>query len=418
MYHEEHANPREGLGRYALRCALTALSLALGASPLALLLVYLPGMSVSALVIALSGLLFGFAAALLPGRARLGCAIPGALFSFALGMLGMLRTNLAPCVGLGLLGSAFALSLPLLRDGGLPSTFALVLAVLHAFMPLGARLAGIESLPLFPLACAYLIVFLLNTNAQSLRAQCSSHQQRPAQSMRTGNTLLTIVLFLLCVLVSQFSALREAFETAVQQLLHWIVRFFSALIPDPVDATGGGGGSADLDMSGLGQGETAAIWKILEYVGYAIAFVAVVALCIWLCTRIYKLLRAVAGHIRAFMSRYAQSLKADYVDQTEDLSGWGEIGQTLRDRANSWSARLKPIRWESLDNRARIRAAYTAVLRREKKPDSSRTARETLLSGANTGKSDASQLCQSYERARYSDHPITDAEAENARRAL
>ena len=74
---------------------------------------------------------------------------------------------------------------------------------------------------------------------------------------------------------------------------------------------------------------------------------------------------------------------------------------------------------ESIEEaRARVRAAYTAVLRREKKPDASRTARETLLSGASTGKSDAAQLCGSYERARYSDHPITDAEAENARRAL
>lgn len=412
-------SPLNGFGRYALECVWTALSLALGVSPLILLLTHLPEMSAAYAYIPLAGLTLGLAGALLPSRVRLLCAMLGAAASLALGALAMLSTGLIACIGLGIVGAACALVLPTFRNGGLPSTFSMVLAVLHALMPLGARLAGAASPPLFPFACAYLIVFLINTNSQSLRAQCSSHQQRPAQSMRLGNTVLTVVLFALCLLVSQFGALREAFETLAQDIVVLILRIIAALVPDQAEVSGGeGGGVGGSELGGLPAGETAAIWIMLERVGFVIAIIAIIALVVWLATRIYKLAKIVARYIREIMGRYAQSLKADYVDQTEDLSGWGEIGKTLQDKASGWAARLKPIHWESLDNRERIRAAYTAVLRREKKPDASRTARETLLSGANTGKCDAQALCDSYERARYSEHPITDAEAENARRAL
>ena len=143
-----------------------------------------------------------------------------------------------------------------------------------------------------------------------------------------------------------------------------------------------------------------------------------VALALWLLRRMYALLKAVFGHVRQWLARYAHALRDDYVDQTEDLSGWGELGKALRQKAGRAAARLRPVPWNALDNRERVRAAYAAVLRREKAPDAARTARETLLTGARAGQSDAAQLCQSYERARYSEHPITDAEAENARRAL
>ena len=408
---------RDGFGRYALRCAWTALSLGLGLSPLVLLLTHLPGMSVGACVIALCGLAAGLAGALLPGRFRPLCIAAGVAVSAAIAVWRLLVSAQIAYAGLGAIGIACALLVPILRENGLPSTLAMGLAALHALMPLLARLAGV-TLPLFLFASAYLVVFLINVNDQSLRAQCSSHQQRPAQSMRIGNRVLTVVLFGLCLIISQFDTLRRAFETLVQTVLLLIIRILSRLIPQPVESAGGGGGAGDMDFGGLAQGETALIWKILERVGVVITVIAVIALIIWLSGRIFKLLKAVWGHIRAFLNRYAQSLRTDYTDQTEDLSGWGEIGQSLRDKASGWAARLRPIHWDALDNRARVRAAYTAVLRREKKPDASRTARETLLSGASTGKSDAAQLCGSYERARYSDHPITDAEAENARRAL
>lgn len=402
-----------------LRCAWTTLTCLLGVSPLAMLFLYLPGMSVGAIVIALPGLICGFAAMLSPAALRLILALSGAAASLCAGIMTQLSTGLLAFVGVGALGALISLVLPVLREEGIPPAVGLGLAILHAFMPLGVRLAEVATdPPLFPFACAFLIVYLVNTNAQSLQSQCSSHQQRPAQSMRMGNVALTLLLFLLVLLISQFAVLREGFETLMQQLVLLILYLISKLAPGGSDAGGGGGGGADMDLSGLGTKETAEIWKYLEYAGIVVAIIAFLALFIWLMVRIFKLLKVIWGHIRAFMNRYARSLKTDYVDQTEDLSGWGELGKSLRDQVGRAAARFKPIHWESLDNRERIRAAYTAVLRREKKPDFTRTARETLLSGASTGKSDANALCDSYERARYSDHDITDSEAENAKRAL
>lgn len=402
-----------------LRCLWTTLVLTLGAAPLALLFAYLPGMPNAAAFLPLIGVAFGFIGAIVPGKLRLLFALSGAVASIALGATAMLSTQLYPYIGLGILSALLSLTLPVLREDGMPTTLGMALTVVQALMPLVVKIVGtVGNPPLLLISSFYLIVYLINTNMQSLQAQCSSHQQRPAQSMRLGNLLLTIVLFLLVLLISQFALLRDAFESFMQSLILLILYLISKLVPGNSDAGGGGGGGADMDLSGLGTKETAEFWKYLEYIGIVVAVVAVIALLIWFSIRVYKLLKVVWGHIRAFMNRYAQSLKTDYVDQTEDLSGWGEIGKSLRDQLGRAAARFKPIHWESLDNRERIRAAYTAVLRREKQPDLARTARETLLSGANTGKSDVQTLCDSYERARYSEHPITDAEAENAKRAL
>lgn len=402
-----------------LRCLWTTLTLTLGAAPLALLFAYLPGMPNVAAFLPLIGVLFGFVGAIVPGKLRLLFALSGAGASIALGVTSMLSTQLYPYIGLGILGALLALTLPVLREDGMPTTLGMALTVIHALMPLVVKVAGaVGNPPLLLVSSFYLIVYLVNTNMQSLQAQCSSHQQRPAQSMRLGNLVLTIVLFLLVLLISQFALLRDAFKSFMQSLILLILYLISKLAPGNSDAGGGGGGGSGMDLSGLGTKETSEFWKYLEYIGIVVAIVAILALLIWFSIRVYKLLKVVWGHIRAFMNRYAQSLKTDYVDQTEDLSGWGEIGKSLRDQLGRAAARFKPIHWESLDNRERIRAAYTAVLRREKQPDLARTARETLLAGANTGKSDAQALCDSYERARYSEHPITDAEAENAKRAL
>ena len=201
---------RDGFGRYALLCAWTALSLGLGLSPLVLLLTHLPGMSVGACVIALCGLAAGLAGALLPGRFRPLCIAAGVAVSAAMAVWRLLVSAQIADAGLGAIGIACALLMPILRENGLPSTLAMGLAALHALMPLLARLAGV-TLPLFLFASAYLVVFLINVNDQSLRAQCSSHQQRPAQSMRIGNRVLTVVLFGLCLIISQFDTLRRAF---------------------------------------------------------------------------------------------------------------------------------------------------------------------------------------------------------------
>ena len=169
------------------------------------------------------------------------------------------------------------------------------------------------------------------------------------------------------------------------------------------------------ELGAMEAGDPALLWVIMEKVAYALLAVMVVVFLYLLAKRIPRLLRRLRDKLRSWLSGYIDTLNADYSDESESLSGRGDaLVQKVRARLR----RLRPPpKWRDMDNRLRVRSVYTRLLRSHPIPCDV-TARDAIGNALPVKRADSRLLAESYDRARYSDHPITDEDAANAKRAL
>ena len=130
-------------------------------------------------------------------------------------------------------------------------------------------------------------------------------------------------------------------------------------------------------------------------------YVFAVLLAIALFFLIRRFVLWVRRWTRARMEALEGAEIGDYVDEIEDVREKRERTGSRRRSRRGGSAVTDP--------RARIRMRYRGFIVRQRAWDPGMTARETLSDA------DAAEL---YERARYSPHPVTDAEAERFAQAL
>lgn len=268
----------------------------------------------------------------------------------------------------------------------------------------------------FAIACAYLVLLAFYVNAASLRDQCAARAQRPASGMRIGNALMCAVYLAAVFFIAQFERIKQTFISAMQAIGRLIGRLLALFTPESAPESLGG---AKMDFGALGgeAAEPSLFVQILEKIAYLLAILAAVAALYFLMRRLSVLLRKLYRRVSALLRQYFSALSVDYTDEDEAISSWGELSHTLTLRARKMLQRARPRAWRDMDNRERVRSVYARVRATRADLPASCTAREALEQ-LPLKHADVAQFAQSYDRARYSEHPITDSEAENARRAL
>lgn len=242
----------------------------------------------------------------------------------------------------------------------------------------------------------------LSINRSSMDDASMGRQKIPA-SMRRLNTLLTGGLLAVTLLISAIPAIKRWLEQAWDVLMVMLLRFLSWLAQLlPQSAPAGDGPVEPADMSGFGDAaaEPSLLAVILEKVAFAIAAIAAVILAVFALRFLYRQLKKLARRVMDMMRRYAAAATEDYDDEITDTREDGERGRNMPLQA--LRRRLALGDDKSLPPAERIRRRYARLRLKHADWQDSRTARETLPE-------DAARL---YERARYSEHPITGEDAD------
>lgn len=245
----------------------------------------------------------------------------------------------------------------------------------------------------------FLTIALLTLNRFGLDASMPEGKGVP-EIIRRKNRLLVWLMLGAALLISLIPALGRLLDTLwnwLRQAVAAVIRWLLALLPQPVtDATSGAGG-ADYTFSMGEAAQPSALMLWLERILLGIAAVACVLLLLWVLRVLWKKLCQLVRWLTERLQRYAASTAEDYVDEVQDTRVQGEE----RFARNARRRRISSRELAALPPRQRIRARYAILRSRHPEWPGSHTARQTL--------SDAS--AQIYERARYSDHEISEQDA-------
>lgn len=249
---------------------------------------------------------------------------------------------------------------------------------------------------------AYLALMMLSLNRSSMDAASMGRQRIPVH-MRRRNVALTLGFLALVVLVAAAPAVIAAVETAWDWILRtvsWIIAWLSQFLPEG-SSGGGGGGAGGMDLTGLGEGEgPSPLLQLLEKIAYVVAMIAAAVLLFLALRFLYKKLKILLKFLWARLTEYASSASEDYEDEVTDTREDGE-----RERTNIFDRLKKRMAFvdeKKLTPAQRIRYRYLRLMYKHEDWHAGQTARETLPE-------DAAAL---YERARYSEHPVSEDDAE------
>jgi len=294
--------------------------------------------------------------------------------------------------------------------------FGGVLHIIAQFLK-KVELLQIAAAPLSWIFVAYLIAFLFSYN----RSMLDDTGPSTVKTLLTQNRKLLAVFCGLSLLVANIravgSAIRAAITWVITAVVNAILWLFSFMQPEEEAVESAGTGDIGSLLGVEEAAEQSLFSRIMEIVLITVAMLAAAVLLFFFFKYIGKLLRKLMAVIKERLVLFRQRIAADYDDQSESLMDWGEMRKTAAARFARARQRLLPTRWEKLSPAQTVRRVYKLLLRRTEDPDPSRTAREMIASGALRLPGDAAAPAASlYDRARYSTHPISQAEADELRR--
>lgn len=254
---------------------------------------------------------------------------------------------------------------------------------------------------LFGTFVMFLGLAMLCANRVSIGSASMGRQRVPA-SMRRWNTLLTLGLLALVLLLAAapgiaraLRALWEGLKAAIRAAFHLLF----ALIPKGGETPPEPDGAVPSMFGMMDEMAEPAAWvTAVERVAQAVVLL-MLAVGAWRLLRlIYRRARVLLRRLIERLGRFAAAAGEDYIDEVTDTrrETGGErtaLRRRFRQRIDWGQGNLPP--------RERIRHRYLRLKRKHPEWQASLTAREALPG-------DPAEL---YERARYSDHEITEAEA-------
>ena len=243
-------------------------------------------------------------------------------------------------------------------------------------------------------------LMLLYLNRISLNLAVNGKQAVPA-SMRRKNMLLTFALLGVTLLIAALPAVARAVGRVWQwfkMLLIAVIQWLYGLFPeDSVTGTesGGSGGFPAVEAS-----EPSILAVILEKIMVVVVMTAVAVLAVFALRILWRKIRVLLRRLWAQLNAYLASSTEDYEDEIADTREDGAAERSAR-RSRRRMPRRR-VNEGALKPAERIRYRYLMAWMRHPEWTPERTARENLSEGA----------AQLYERARYSDHEISQQEAE------
>jgi len=271
----------------------------------------------------------------------------------------------------------------------------------YAFIRLSYNPQGMRLLPVLTAAFAvYLLLLLLSLNRISLDNATMARCPLPA-SMRRANTLLTLAFLLLSLLAASLPlmvrlliACRNLIFGALRMAFVWLSR----LLPDAPGAGGGmGAGIPQMPVAEAVYEEPSFFSLLFERFMLIVTYLVLIAGTLLLIRLLIRLALRAVRIIAARLARYSAAVSGDYID---------EITDTREEDGRSQSYALRAIRRFTPsaapeEAAARIRWRYARLLHRSRSWADSSTARENL----------PAEAAALYERARYSDLPVTTEDA-------
>ena len=242
-------------------------------------------------------------------------------------------------------------------------------------------------------------LMLLYLNRISLNLAVNGKQAVPA-SMRRKNMLLTFALLGVTLLIAALPAVARAVGRVWQwfkMLLIAVIQWLYGLFPeDSVTGTesGGSGGFPAVEAS-----EPSILAVILEKIMVVVVMTAVAVLAVFALRILWRKIRVLLRRLWAQLNAYLASSTEDYEDEIADTREDGAAERSAR-RSRRRMPRRR-VNEGALKPAERIRYRYLMAWMRHPEWTPERTARENLSEGA----------AQLYERARYSDHEISQQEA-------
>ena len=383
-----------------------------GFMPAALLLgAYgLPDRPYTACAVAGVYVLFALMSLLLSGKARLAAGAAGLIAVIGSGVWLFTRdpspSLLLPPI---LYGWLLIETLPLYgkdsREEMPPHIFVLsvVLHLAGAFAQFICRRNGVESFEqVVPgLALSFIVFFvltLLNLNrvniiyTAALEKTVPRHIYRYNRALALGLAALTLLLGTLPAIVN---LIRRLWNTVVGLIARFFAWFHSLFPVTEVTPSGAEETGERMVLSAESEpGLLAAILDVLLKVMMA----ALALLALWF---ILRYLRKIIRRLWQRLLEYTAAANEDYVDEITDTREDGERRRGLR-KVRKKHDPLKGINVRKLAPGARIRYYYTKLLYGHKDWTAGSTARENL----------PEQAAALYERARYSTHEVTAADAD------
>ena len=246
----------------------------------------------------------------------------------------------------------------------------------------------------------FALLTLFSMNRGSLMAASGKRQSVP-DAMRQKNTLLILGMFIVAVLASLLPSALSALTGVIEQGIAWLVDFLSGLIPETTPnvveditsaaqtgALGGGGDGGTMVLDPL-------VEKMMAFCGAVLTFVFLG----FLLYKMYCILRGKLRELMAALSKFADSVSEDYIDEVTDTRE-DITGEKLSKKDRPARPPLREPK--GLSPAEKIRFRYRRLVLKHPEWSLGSTARETL----------PAEAASVYERARYSGHPVTEAEAE------
>lgn len=393
---------------FHLGCAFLPAALLLGAYAI-------PEIPYLACNVALIYLVFMLVCTLVPGKTRLPLGIAGLACIIAAGVDLILRYKSPALIFPPILFGWLVLeTLPLFgrdsREEMPPHVFVLG-AVLHltgqAALFIAGRSENNAFAPVEPgLSAAFAVFFLLtlmNLNRTNLIYGAAMEKTVPRHIYRYNRVLtlvlVAVTLFFGCMpaVVRFISWLWNTFIGLIADLIAW----FHSLFPVEEHIPDNGPGSGGDPLFAYAESEPGLFAKILEVVLYLIV-IATVVLILWMVIRYVR--RFVKWLWKRFKEYAAAANTGDYIDEITDTRQDGDRNRIFG-RLKRKHDPLRGVNERKLAPAARIRFCYLRLLVRRKDWLASRTARENL----------PAEAAVLYERARYSRHEITEADAKRFR---
>lgn len=245
----------------------------------------------------------------------------------------------------------------------------------------------------------FVLLVMLSLNRRTLEA-ASMGRHRPSRAMRRKNVILILAVILVAVVAAMSPAAGMAISSLlaqVRRLAQWFGGFFGGddQISESTEATEE---TRPPEQTGQASQLALVLWDIASIIAQA----AVIVMLVFVAFRILRWLWKRLGWLMESMNRYAANVAEDYEDEItdtrEDEDHETGLGRRGRKKTRDYGAALTPA--------LRIRREYLRLWREHHRWGDASTARENL----------PEDMAVLYERARYSDHPVTDEEAAYFRR--
>jgi len=247
----------------------------------------------------------------------------------------------------------------------------------------------------------YLLLLLLSFSRISLNNATLSRYRLPGVISRVCTTL-TVCFLALALALSSLPAVISGVYAAFHLLRRGIIQILLFLINLlPVhSADGFQGGTAPMfpAVSGVITQEPSLIFAVLEKAAEILTFIVLITGSLLLVRLLIRLFLRLARHLLSRLQHYAAAASEEYEDEITDTR------QEETDRSiNLLRRRFMRRSFSYPDTPAgEIRRSYARLMRSHSEWKTGSTARENLPDAA----------ASLYEHARYSDHPVTQQDAD------